>query len=212
MTSEATQALSDASGVSQTAAGELLTAGEELQSAARVQGLQAAAESLEGAAGSLGDVAESLRGVTVGLGIAIQSLIFASEDFGGAVAEGRVNVIGADGNPQRSFAPLAAEVFMPVEITNSDDIYDPARIAQLQGQGLNNREIGLLLRGEVPAATDMLLESTAPTALLETAPPMPEMIVDSVSITAGSVNVTGGTVTGAEMLRRAIRNNRQMAI
>ena len=49
----------------------------------------------------------------------------------------------------------------------------------------------------VPAA-DMLLETTAPTLLMMPAPPMPEMIVDSVSITAGSVNVTGGSVTGGE--------------
>ena len=38
------------------------------------------------------------------------------------------------------------ETPIPVEVTNSDEIYDPKRIAELQGEGYNNREIGQILR------------------------------------------------------------------
>ena len=88
---------------------------------------------------------------------------------------------------------------IPVEITNTQDIYDPARIDGLRGQGLNNREIGIALRegtmegtmmgamGAFAVASEML--PVEPAAI-------PPLTVSSVSITAGSVSVNGSSVTG----------------
>ena len=50
--------------------------------------------------------------------------------------------------------------------------------------------------GTAPTGETNLLEPSAPTELMQPALPMTEFIVDSVSITASSVSVTGGNVTG----------------
>ena len=94
---------------------------------------------------------------------------------------------------------------IPVEITNTQDIYDPARIDGLRGQGLNNREIGIALRegtmegtmmgamGAFAVASEML--PVEPAAI-------PPLTVSSVSITAGSVSVSGNSVSGWRRNRR----------
>ena len=174
-----------------TAGDNLDMAAVELQSAARVQGLFEAASAVKGAAGELSMAAEEFRASTRGLALLIGAFLSTFDSVNTALDAGTL----AFASTTQMALAAPEEVSMPVEIANTDDIYDPARIAELQAQGVNSGEIGRILRGEIPApaATDMLLESTAPEALMQPAPPMAEMIVNSVSITAGSVSVTGQT-------------------
>ena len=147
-------------------------AAEELQSAARVQGLTEAADALSGAAASLDSVTEDLRGVAIGLGIVVSSLIFAAEGFGEAIEEGTLNVIGI-GTQQVSAIPtpesLTEGISMGVSegiAAVSDDIYDPARIEELRGEGFNNREIGQILRETAQQnVASTLQQDVAPTSL-----------------------------------------------
>ena len=59
-----------------------------------------------------------------------------------ALEEGTFAVAGTT----TQMALAAPEGPIPVEITNTQDIYDPARIDALRDEGLNNREIGIALR------------------------------------------------------------------
>ena len=91
------------------------------------------------------------------------------------------------------------ETAIPVEVTNSDDIYDPERIKELQSEGLNNREIGQILRASaaeslmgVPEAVMQIPEAiNLDDRLLMPAPPSTEFAVNSVSISAQNVSVSG---------------------
>ena len=194
MTTDATQQFADASVQSIEASMGLATAGEqqilaaeELQSAARVQGLSAAAKALSEAAGGLSTASMTLQEVANSLGFVSDNLDSAVEAFSSSIEEGGVTVsprtqIALAATPKME--PLAAPDItepVPVEVANPDDMITQPR-------------------GEDPAlaATDMLLESDAPTALMQTAPPMPEAVVQTMNVTAGTVNVSGG-VAGAPM-------------
>ena len=61
-------------------------------------------------------------------------------------------------------APVAD--VMDVNIANPTDIYDPARIEELRGEGFNNREIGQILR-------ETAQQDVAPTLQQEVAPTSP---------------------------------------
>ena len=78
-----------------------------------------------------------------------------------------------------TFDNVRASVEMGLEpfVENLTEIFDPFV------EGITNLAGGAL---------ELLETSAAPTALLQNAPLMPEMIVDSVSITAQNVSVTGG--------------------
>ena len=92
--------------------------------------------------------------------------------------------------PQQLPLPLqtAADV-MDVNVANPMDIYDPARIEELRGEGLNNREIGQILRD---TAGSVAIPEPDMTQATQTAV---DFQARSVSIQAGSVSVSG-TVTG----------------
>ena len=47
---------------------------------------------------------------------------------------------------------------LDVNVTNPDDIYDPAEIERLRGEGFNNREIGQILRGTALPAAEPLAD------------------------------------------------------
>ena len=116
----------------------------------------------------------------------------------GLLSQGIADRLIADANPLAAQEVLdvmvvnSEEIAAPPLISDTTDIYNPERIAELRGEGLNNREIGAILRGETPAATDMLLESGAPTALMQPAPPMTELIANTISVSGNVVNVSGG--------------------
>ena len=105
---------------------------------------------------------------------------------------------------------------VPVEITNTDDVYDPARIDALRAEGLNNREIGIRLReeGSAPAAADMMLLEPTVTELMQPAQPMSEAVVQTMNVSAGTVNVSGGaagapmpvTIANADEIQPIIEN------
>ena len=130
-------------------------AAKDLQSAARVQGLFNAAEALEGAAGELSTAVEEFGAITRGLGILIGGFLATFDNVNTALGEGTLAIA----DPRTQMKALAAPDItkpMPVEIVNPDDIYDPARIEELRGEGLNNREIGMALRAAAdPIKTDI---------------------------------------------------------
>ena len=73
---------------------------------------------------------------------------------------------------------------LDVNVVNSDDIYDPAEIERLRGEGFNNREIGQILR-------DTALPAAEPLADMMTFPaPVPEPIqtLDS-AVGGGAISV-----------------------
>ena len=56
---------------------------------------------------------------------------------------------------------------LDVNVVNSGDIYDPAEIERLSGEGFNNREIGQILRDAVlPAAEPLADMMTFPAPVL----------------------------------------------
>ena len=183
----------------QTAAKEHLLAAEALQEAARAQGLLEAAGSLKEAAS---EIIESTQ-------MAFQGISTLAADFSealGTVAAGRLEIVLPEGfaSPTAAEDLSAIEAFVnapepiPVNVINPDDIYNPTRIAELRGEGLNNREIGQLLRSE--AMTQPLIEPVlgTPQTTPIASPPEPNVLqaaggasVSSVSITAQSVSVSG---------------------
>ena len=207
--------LQQESAIEQTAAAELTKeAAEELQNAARVQGLTDAARSLRNASDNLSTVTEAF-GAAIGIfAMAVNLLVFAGEGLGEAVEAGTLNIIRNDGTGEPMLPegePLDATLDMidgplDVVVANPQDLYDPEVIAELREQGLNNREIGMLLREEAamqdPAAMappDLdLIEPTITEALTlpQEMQAIPDM-VDSISISANFVSVSGGESGGA---------------
>ena len=125
------------------------------------------------------DILQIEAGIQGGVGqFLLNSLIESEGNVTGIVGEVAGQALRSLGIDPEQFAP--PEVEMPPELTIpesltegismgvsegiaavSDSIYDPARIAELSGQGLNNREIGQLLRenAAAPMIPDM---STVP--------------------------------------------------
>ena len=145
----------------------------------------------------------------------------------GLLSQGIADRLIADANPLAAQEVLDVMVVNPEEIAASPMILDrvssvQATIEGLRAEGLNNREIGGLvrsdldalqesgvsrggirsiLRGETPdltgiQGTDALMIPAAPEALMQPAPPMPELIANTISVSGNVVNVSGGSGSG----------------
>ena len=89
---------------------------------------------------------------------------------------------------------------LDVNVVNPDSIYDPARIAELGGQGLNNREIGMTLREAVldPMIPDMSIvppETLIGPNALETGGGGPVEVTGTVSV-SNIGDLTSATPSG----------------
>ena len=201
MTTEATQVLSDASMQSVeaamglgTAGDNLETAAEALQSAARVQGLFDAAAAVQSAAGALSMAAGEFGTVTRGLSLLIGGFLATFETVNTALDTGMLAI--AD-TTQPALMPSDMTQPIPVEIANTDDIYTSA----LRAGTMEGTMMGAM--NAFADASDML--PVEPAAI-------PPLTVNSVSITAGSVsvsgNISGGSGTGdGEVVLNANINN-----
>ena len=146
----------------QTAATEHLQAAKALKDAARAQGLLEAAGSLKEAASEIIEgTQDAFRGIS--------ALAADFHDALGTVAAGRLEITLPEGfaSPTAAEDLSAIEAFVnapepiPVNVTNPDEITPTPSLAALQTEieglredGLNNREIGQLVREDIKMLAD----------------------------------------------------------
>ena len=106
-------------------------------------------------------------------------------------------------------AMVETDVPLDVKVINPDDLYDPAEIERLREDGLNNREIGVHLREIASLAeptrpdvsmrglSDLTARIGAAEALSATRAVPTSFTADTVNVSGGVVNVSGGNRSGS---------------
>ena len=106
-------------------------------------------------------------------------------------------------------AMVETDVPLDVKVINPDDLYDPAEIERLREDGLNNREIGVHLREiaslaeptrpdvSIRGLSDLTARIGAAEALSATREVPTSFTADTVNVSGGVVNVSGGNRSGS---------------
>ena len=106
-------------------------------------------------------------------------------------------------------AMVETDVPLDVKVINPDDLYDPAEIERLREDGLNNREIGVHLREiaslaeptrpdvSIRGLSDLTARIGAAEALSATRAVPTSFTADTVNVSGGVVNVSGGNRSGS---------------
>ena len=137
--------------------------------------------SLSAAGGLEHSVNGIIEAVATSLSSVSDNLNAAVEAFSGSIEEGGVTLL----SPITQMETLAeTDGALDVNVMNPTDIYDPAEIERLRGEGFNNREIGQILRDTaLPAAEPLADMMTFPAPDAE-----PIQTLDG-AVGGGTVNV-----------------------